>query len=393
MSPLERGRTPFALKPGERLLLKGGFGGLFGWVWTCTALPFTVLGMGSLIVTDVVKDLMKGDVSGTCVALVFLPIVLLVGLWPWLRSGRYWLTTRRLVWAPYLGKRQSMSASEVADSAIGPPLLGVMTSSLRVRCVRCLTLRYISGLERLWGALWILDEFARLDLKPEHAGFEDAACLPATRQKGLSVVEGFLVLRPAYVAFLPSGSATHLGRRVAWDVAWMLVGVTWTEARAKPPFDLLVPLLCAHDPAEFDSRIANVVEDHGGLLWRLSQVEKISRDEHPFALREALVMRKGKVRLRAPLRAHDLPTVARLILEWTDGNPPPRKRPIARMVLLSAIVSVPALAGFIYWLVQGLDAVEPSVSVGGGALIVIAIVLWLITLANVFRRGLPEWSD
>ena len=125
MSERPRGRLPFALKPGEHLILKGGFGGIAGWMWVFPTLPGLLL-MAWIAIQDVPAHLARADVGGACYRGVWFFGVLVIAFWPWLRSGRYWLTTRRLVWAPYLGRRRTISAAEIAHATIRPTFFGVL---------------------------------------------------------------------------------------------------------------------------------------------------------------------------------------------------------------------------------------------------------------------------
>lgn len=135
----------FELASGERIMLTGGFGGIFGWTWS---LPFLLI-----VVMIGLVFIHKGQVTPdqTREGLEFMLIFGAIGIWPFARSGRYYLTNQRLIWRPRLGRSLVIGLASIPEDGLK---VKPSTSSLRVRFGnRKVTLRYISGLERLWGGI------------------------------------------------------------------------------------------------------------------------------------------------------------------------------------------------------------------------------------------------
>ena len=47
--------VPFVLRGDERILVRGGFGGTFAWVWTCTVLPMTLCCWSPLVLVEALR--------------------------------------------------------------------------------------------------------------------------------------------------------------------------------------------------------------------------------------------------------------------------------------------------------------------------------------------------
>ena len=280
---------PFVLGPGERILLRGGFSSLVGWI------GISFVGIAVLMLLLIAWDFItqsRADWTGpVCGILCFLSWVP-PALWPFCRSGTYWLTNRRLHWKPHLGKPVAVPLDELQGSRIR---VRAWTSTLHVRGKRRLSLRHIHGADRLWGALHFfakvgplapeqgrdgtkIPDVSRLPLGDTlalQAQGTEAAWWTAVWRAGLSFQPGIAILRPHYLAFLPSQEWINVLGRVAEEAFWVFLGALGAlpqiTVEAKVPFDVVIPELLRHCPDQFDAYIHKAVKHWGGLLWQPGQ--------------------------------------------------------------------------------------------------------------------------
>ena len=102
----------FELASGERIMLTGGFGGIFGWTWS---LPFLLI-----VVMIGLVFIHKGQVTPdqTREGLEFMLIFGAIGIWPFARSGRYYLTNQRLIWRPRLGRSLVIGLASIPEDGL-----------------------------------------------------------------------------------------------------------------------------------------------------------------------------------------------------------------------------------------------------------------------------------
>ncbi|MBV9123575.1 MAG: hypothetical protein JO112_09475, partial [Planctomycetes bacterium] len=331
---------PFALQPGEKVLLRGGFGGMFGWVWTIPLVGLFLAGLIPLIVLGVVGKNAPVQAGGAVCGGVFLVILLITASWPYLLSGRYWLTNRRLFWKPRLRRVRSIPLAELRECNLRARPI---TSSLLIRGKRRLSLRFIGGMERLWGGLMLFRQLSPQDFRPQGMPTGDMAWWTAYRRQRVSLQKGLAILRPDYFAFLPSEAGVNLLGELAKG-ATGLVGVHWTRARAKMPLDLLVQELRGRDPDHFDRNIFETAQRFGGLIRRPGEVD-LTREEVPLRpSREGLVFRIGSTIIRGVPSQEQRPVVDRMLMHWTRGRSIPKHWPFLKTVVLATLASIPALA-------------------------------------------------
>ncbi len=292
--------------------------------------------------------------------------MLALGCWPLLRTGRYWLTTRRLVWKPRLGELKQVWVEDIdADEIRGDKL----KSKLVVRGDdRKVVVRYVSGMDRLWGGILLLANMDPDELVPSGKGVADVAWWRGGRSTGLRQQVGLLVLRPEYVAFLPTVGSKHLGveffkESVGKAVKESLGMDEEFPAEATLPFDVLVGLMSEQSPEKFDRFVENAVEQFDGLLWWRDDVEVFRESVPLIPSRAAVAFRSEGVKLAGlPARDQD-DTIARLLDGWNDGAPVRTRYPLARVALVAAIVT--GLAALVVY--QGNALEEPIVEVGAVA--------------------------
>ena len=210
-----------------------------------------------------------------------------LGLYYYLRcTGRFWLTSKRLMWQPRFGEPVQVSLASIGSGGISAlPAWG----EVRVEGDRSLTVRHA-------GHAGLLASLVDLHRQSPFAGAVDGtprvhevSVLPALRSPEAPssrrrAEPGVAVLRPGYAAFLPAGSSAEVFR-----------GLTGPGAR-EPEADVTVELLVEHmrllSEPEFDVRMRQAVLASGGELWHADEV------------RSGPAADSGRVRLGGPGRWH-----------------------------------------------------------------------------------------
>ena len=228
---------PVPLEPGETILLAGGRS-WHAWLYTIVFLPM---------------------------ACVMVPLCVL----PWLFSGRYWLTQRRLIFKSPLGSPKVMALKDLS----GIEVVGER-STLTVRHAGgSITLRFAADFRRLWGALILLGELP----VPESLG------TPQVRYRAspVSLVfpggfqAGFGVSFNRRLVFLPNErprSTVGEAAKVAGQLALALIGVHVSRYQAQPPYDLWLSLWGHLSTAEFDALLTKTAQARGGRVVSLSDL-------------------------------------------------------------------------------------------------------------------------
>lgn len=247
------------LEPGERELISGGFGGKVLWVWTVP-----LFGIAVLITLGIVLGLVRGaaGMADLGEALLYVCVFGTLGAIPYLLSGRWSLTDRRLVWRPRVGETQSIRLEEIPEDGVDAVAL---TSTLVVRTDdRRATLGFIDGLEQLWGGILLFRNpaFELPEPTDKDAGVE---CLVrrAWRVEGAAAQRGYLVIRRSYGAFLPVESAEDVITGLAESLGTSLSGAAVLQAEASPPFDVWLEVLQRLEPEEFDARLRQALRRIG----------------------------------------------------------------------------------------------------------------------------------
>ncbi|WP_158501858.1 hypothetical protein [Vitiosangium sp. GDMCC 1.1324] len=181
-------------------------------------------------------------------------------------TGRFWLTSKRLMWQPRVGEPVQVSLESIAPGGISAlPAWG----EVRVEGDRILTVRH-AGLAGVLASLLDLHRrspfLGAVDGKPR---VREVAVLPALRTPGGSGPEqeaeaGVAVLRPGYAAFIPSHRHAEVFRGLA--------GPDARDPEADVTVELLVEQMRLLPEAEFDRRMRQAVLASGGELWFADEV-------------------------------------------------------------------------------------------------------------------------
>jgi hypothetical protein len=332
---------PFSLQPDERVLLRGGFGGAYGWT-LLVSLVVPLFGLLMWVLALFFGD--AGGVSGACCMLPWTLGWIVYGSWPWLRSGTYWLTNQRVHWKPRLGEALTVSFPEIAASDVR---VSPLTSSLHIRGARKASLRYIRGSEKLWGGVNFFSQLGSLPAPSESAASTaeplDAVWWQAVRGGTVSSQLGVAVWRPGYFAFLPSQARENLLLGMAGAFAGQAVhnatGIRVVSSKAKAPLEIILPELMRRSPSGFDAMVFKAVDQFGGLLWKPGEAT-VTREIYPIGDSTALAFREGKDAVRGTVAQDQLPLVEAFAPRWTGGESLPRTFPVRRFVVGSCLLTL-----------------------------------------------------
>lgn len=233
--------SPLPLEPGETVVLCGGRSWHF-WLYT-------------LIFTPLLCAMIPAAV---------LPFVL---------SGRYWLTQRRLIFKSPLGRAKCLALAELTGVEV---VATRATLTLRSKH-DTITIRFAEHFSRLWGALVLLGELpVPDDVATPQVQYRAS---PATVKFPGGWQQGFAVNFNRRMVFLPNEkprkTAAEAGKLVG-QLALALVGVHVHRAQAALPFDLWLSLWRHLPTDEFEALLHATAEERGGRVVPLEQLEIVS---------------------------------------------------------------------------------------------------------------------
>jgi len=321
---------PFPLERGEGILLSQGMHP-FGCVWLLVALPGGLCLGGYMLLGLLISWFEPAGRSSDPLWLTTLVSVLLMLtyaaflLWPLLLSGRYWLTTRRLIWRPHLGRAVQFPLDALESAAIRA---FAWTQTLQVRGERTLRgthllrVRFAGGLAYLWGGLLLLqtpglaralEETHALEEAPAAEPSTPLALLPhatCTRAPGRA---GWVVLTGDFVAFIPAELRDD-SVEIAVEAVFSLLPYSPPRAiRPELPLEMVLTRLAALPPERCVMHLRYLAAHHDGVYWRND-----GRTQAAYH-RATLRFTSGDVTLSvsiAPLP----PEVTHLLAQWQPGG-------------------------------------------------------------------------
>jgi hypothetical protein len=235
---------PIALEPGETVVLSGGRS-WHVWLYTIAFAP------------------------ALC---ALLPLAAL----PWLFSGRYWLTQRRLIFAPPIGPVKTARLADITGVS-----LKASTAKLTVRTPQgSITVRFAQDFARLWGALVLLTELP----VPEQTAAAQVRYLGsvATAKFPGGWQHGYAVNFNRRVVFLPNEKARSNvaeAGKLAGQLPLALVGVHVTRSQAQLPFDLWLSLWSHLPTDDFEALLHGTANARGGKVVPLEHLEVVSAQQ------------------------------------------------------------------------------------------------------------------
>jgi len=319
---------------GERILLEQGMH-RFGKLWLLLALP-GLLCVGCYMPLGLLSTWLNpaGRSSDPLWLTTLITGLLMLGyaaflLWPWLLSGRYWLTTRRLIWRPNLGHAMQVPLDALQSAAIRA---FAWTQTLQVRGEQTVRVRCAAGLAQLWGGLLLLQTpgVARaLEEPPASEGtsaaapavplalLPHAACTSAPGRSGLAVLTRDLV------AFIPAELRDDSVEIVVEAVFSLLPYSAPRAIRPELPLETVLTRLAALPPERFALHVQHLAAHHDGVYWRNGSATRAETrlvgPAHALALR----FTAGDVVLNVTVAPPQRSAVERLLAAWQRGEPLP----------------------------------------------------------------------
>lgn len=262
--------SPLPLERGEVILLSQGMHP-FGRLWLLVALPGGLCLGGYMLLGLLISWFDPAARSSDPLWLTTLITVLSMLayaaflLWPWLLSGRYWLTTRRLIWRPRLGRAAQLPLASLRPAAIRA---FAWTQTLQVRGERTLRVRFARGLAHLWGGLRLLQTpgLARaLEAPPAAAPEAPVALIPHATCTSAPGRTGMIVLTGDFVAFIPATLRDDSAEVVVEAVFSLLPYSAPRAIRPELPLETVLTRLAALPPERFAMHLKYLTAHHDGV--------------------------------------------------------------------------------------------------------------------------------
>ncbi|WNG61056.1 hypothetical protein F0U59_44860 [Archangium gephyra] len=232
--------------PGEVRLLEGD-----------TADAALVLRLYVSIIGALVLGPIAHSWGGALVAFALLVLLIANIVHGVVRSGRYWLTSQRLVWRPYSGEPVQIPLRSLLEDGLQTSFLGV-----RVLGERKLFIQDVAQ-GHLLAVMMELRRHALLD-SARTERLADVLCYKATLEgaplPGGASGKGYAVLRPGYVAFLPENRGTQVLRAITGSRSA-------PKVRASEIPHIIEQLRYLPSETAFDACVERVVAAAGGVRW------------------------------------------------------------------------------------------------------------------------------
>jgi hypothetical protein len=174
-----------------------------------------------------------------------------------LRSGKYWLTSKRLVWKPYTGEPVQLSLCSITEDGIRTFLPGVHVLGERKLFIQDMAQGHLLGVLMELRRHPLLDS-ARTERLADVLCYE--VTLKGAALPGGASEKGCAVLRPGYVAFLPRNRGTQVLRAITGTRSSLNV-------RASEIPHLIEQLRYLPSESEFDACMERAVAAAGGVRW------------------------------------------------------------------------------------------------------------------------------
>ncbi|QSQ15745.1 hypothetical protein [Myxococcus landrumensis] len=177
-------------------------------------------------------------------------VVPLVAIWFfWGRSGRFLLTSHRLIWNPHMGKKVIIPREALRGLEID---VGTRMRSVSLRGAQKLTMPLLWRYKKLWGGLLLLQRWQPPSTTSATAAFKVVA---GWRVSGLQVQPGAVVILRDSVRFLPEEPSANVAVEGGAAMAGLMLGVTYRSHRAQlPVVSALAQVARAQEPqSELDS--------------------------------------------------------------------------------------------------------------------------------------------
>jgi hypothetical protein len=144
---------------------------------------------------------------------------------------------------------------------------------------------------------------------------QDVYLSNGARDPGLSNQRGALVMRPSWLAFIPSEAPRHIGAMVAKAAFSAASGGIWVSLGRPMKPEVLVAWLAKMDVPTLDAHIAQIVEQRRGVIFTPSDshylVEKL-----PLGVRVSFIRPEDRLLVIPAKKALAHPLFTRLAACW-----------------------------------------------------------------------------
>jgi len=228
--------------------------------------------------------------------LLFIPLMVL-------RSGKFWLTSERLVWKPVLGEAVQVSLASLSTGSVRLADLG---TTVVVEGERTVRLRHVQGSKQLATAL-------EMHRHPPLRGsrlagrLEDVACYPAVLRAGSPWRKGFVILRRGVVCWVPERAGREMLR--------VLTGAPGVPGGAVEVPWLIEQLRYLPSMAEFGATVDRLVAAVGGVRWE----DHEARHRADVPVWKDIRFTSGRSVLSGKVDWHQQGVTERLLANWNHG--------------------------------------------------------------------------
>lgn len=316
-----RGRAvPVPLPSREVVLLAHGMHP-FARLWTFFALPSLVCGACYIPLTLFESWRAPGagapGVWSTLIMLGVTLVWLLFGFGPWLFSGRYWLTTRQVIWQPRLGRRRQLPLTDIQPDKLRA---FSWTQSVQLCAPQRVSLRFVQNPAHLWGGVLLLQTpglAAAIEAGSAASGRPvDAACLPHATCSAASGRAGQAVLTGEFVAFLPTDLQDHSIEAFVEAVFSILPYSPARTIYPELPLDVVLPRLKRLPSEQFSLHLHRLAAQYGGVYWRNDRATTFERRTARVSQYLQLRFARGDVTLEFSVAPSQIPTLEELLALW-----------------------------------------------------------------------------
>jgi hypothetical protein len=200
---------------------------------------------------------------------------------------------------------------------------------------------------------------------------------------GVTIQYGFVVLRPHYVAFVPTGGRSN----VAGELAATAIGVTTIDLEELFKYRSYFALRKLFERIgirRFDTFVRDEIERSSGIYWPWEDVS-LSCEANPVLRRwDMLVFQQGNTVIRGIPPRKDRQFIQKVIRDKLGSKPLPTSHPYILWTMVAVIPTIIAAVGINASLGAGSGA-EIAGLICASFIAVIAGAAWICTIRTYFR--------
>jgi hypothetical protein len=242
--------------------------------------------------------------------------VLLFGFGPWLLSGHYWLTTQHLVWQPRSGKPIQLPVGTIRVDRIR---YFPWTQGLQIKGERSVILRFVAGLDRLWGGILLLQVpglAVAIENAPTNQESQEAAIIRSATCSSLSGRTGIAVLTRTYIAFIPAQLEDYSAEIFVEAIFSALAHGHPRTIHPELPLENILGQLAGLAPEVFQTHLQRLATTYGGVFWRNGLATTVESRSLPAANGATLNFKNANSTLRCSILSAQMSFVERILIAW-----------------------------------------------------------------------------